>query len=166
MSHWGIVLLLALVFTLTGYSTQAENDMTIQKGSKVSFDYTLSVDGKIVESSEGKEPLQYTHGEGQIIPGLSRQLEGLHEGDEKKILLPPEEAYGKVNPNAFKEVLKSQLPPNLDPQVGMMLRLKTQEGGSVPVRIAEVKKDAIALDLNHLLAGKTLDFQVKIISIE
>lgn len=93
MNHWRIILLLSLVFTLIGYSAQGEDDMTIQKGSKVSFDYTLSVDGKKVESSEGKEPLQYTHGQSQIIPGLSRQLEGLHEGVEKKhmarlILMP------------------------------------------------------------------------------
>ncbi|HID93718.1 MAG TPA: hypothetical protein EYP60_06445 [bacterium (Candidatus Stahlbacteria)] len=91
--------------------------MVIQNGSRVWFDYTLTVDGEVVDSSEGRGPLQYTHGEGKIIPGLSRQLEGMRVGEERKIEVLPEEAYGQVNPDAFQEVPRSVLPADLKPQV-------------------------------------------------
>ena len=167
MRRLALVLFLALIFNLTVYPTQGRaEDITIQKGSQVSFDYTLTVDGEVVETSEGKEPLQYTYGEGNIIPGLSRQLEGLKVGDEKSIEVSPEEAYGQVNPQAFQEVSKSELPPNLETQVGMPIQANNSEGRTMVGRIVEVKKDAIVVDFNHPFAGKTLIFQVKIVSIE
>ncbi len=140
--------------------------MTIQNGKQVSFDYKLTVDGQVADSSEGRGPLEYTHGSGQIIPGLAKQLEGMKVGEEKTVSVPPEEAYGVVNPQAVQEVPKSQLPPTLQPQVGMMLQLKNKEGQAMPARILEVKPDSIKLDFNHPLAGKTLVFNVKIVSIK
>ena len=140
--------------------------MTIQQGKTVSFDYTLSVDGQVVDSSKDRGPLQYTHGEGRIIPGLSKQLEGMKVGDEKKIVVAPEEAYGQVNPAAFQEIPKSRLPSDADPKVGMTLQAKDQSGKTSIVKISEVKEDAVVLDLNHPLAGKTLNFDVRIVSIK
>ena len=167
MKQLRVVLLLALIFNLAAYPAQGEEaKMGIHKGSQVAFDYTLTVDGEVADTSEGREPMQYTHGEGKIIPGLSRQLEGLHEGDEKKIEVFPEEAYGAVNPKAFQEVPRSQLPPDLKPQVGVILQAKSPEGGSIPVRITQLKEDAVVVDFNHPFAGKTLTFQVKIVSVE
>ena len=85
MNRFRVVLLVALIFGLINYPARIRGEgMTIQKGSQASFNYTLTVDGEVVDSSEGKEPLQYTHGEGQIIPGLSKQLEGMRVGEEKK----------------------------------------------------------------------------------
>ncbi len=140
--------------------------MTIQKGKLVSFNYTLSVDGEFVDSSKDKGPLQYTHGEGKIIRGLARQLEGMEVGDEKRIVVDPQEAYGPVNSSAFQEVPKSELPSNLKPEAGMQLQAKDQTGRTSIVKITEVKESTVVLDLNHPLAGKTLTFDVKIVSIK
>jgi FKBP-type peptidyl-prolyl cis-trans isomerase SlyD len=140
--------------------------MTIQKGSQVSFDYTLTVDGDVIDTSKGKEPLQYTHGEGKIIRGLAKQLEGMKVGDEKRVVVEPQEGYGQVNPAAFQEVPKSRLSSDLKPETGMHLQVKDQTGNTALVKITEVKEDVIVVDLNHPLAGKTLTFDVKIVSIE
>ena len=140
--------------------------MTIQKGKQVSFDYTLSVDGEVVDSSKGGQPLEYTHGEGKIIIGLEKEMEGLKVGDEKTVEVKPEEAYGVKDPQAFRDVPKSSLPQGLEPKVDMMLQMQGPGGQALPVRISEVKDDKIVLDLNHPLAGKTLMFQVKIVEIK
>ena len=140
--------------------------MTIQKGKQVSFDYTLSVDGEVVDSSKEGQPLEYTHGEGKIIIGLEKEMEGLKVGDEKTVEVKPEEAYGVKDPQAFRDVPKSSLPQGLEPKVDMMLQMQGPGGQALPVRISEVKDDKIVLDLNHPLAGKTLMFQVKIVEIK
>jgi FKBP-type peptidyl-prolyl cis-trans isomerase SlyD len=166
MIRSGRVLILLLMLTLTIYVIQAEGgSMTIKKGSKVSFDYTLTVDGKVIDSSETKGPLSYIQGEGQIIPGLARQMEGLRAGDERTITVPPEEAYGSINPEALREVPRSLLASDLDPQIGMVLQFQTKEGRPLIGAIKEINKDNIIVDFNHPLAGKVLTFQVKIISV-
>lgn len=140
-------------------------EIDIEKGSKVSFDYTLTVDGEVVDSSDGRDPFTYTHGEGQIVPGLERNLEGLHVGDEKEVSVSPEEGYGVVDPNAFKDVPRSTLPPNVNIDPGMMLQAQNPNGNVITVKVIELKDDTVTIDFNHPLAGKTLDFQVKIVSI-
>jgi len=140
-------------------------DVTIGEGSQVSFDYTLTVDGEVVDSSEGRDPFTYTHGEGQIVPGLEKNLKGLHVGDEKKVAVSPEEGYGVVDPNAFKEVPRSTLPPDVKIDLGMMLQAQNPNGNLLTVKVTEVKDDTVVIDFNHPLAGKTLNFDVKIVSI-
>lgn len=167
MKQFFLSLCLGLIFIFLMYDTKVEGkDMVIQDGRRVSFDYTLMVDGEVVDSSEERGPLQYTHGEGRIIPGLSKQLEGLRIGDEKVIEVPPEEAYGPVNQDAFREVPRTSLPADLEPKVGMYLQMQGPEGQILPVKIAEVKESSVVLDLNHPLAGKTLNFHVKIVDIQ
>jgi FKBP-type peptidyl-prolyl cis-trans isomerase 2 len=162
-----MVLCLGLVFNLSIYDAKAGGGkMVIQDGRQVSFDYTLTVDGEVVDSSKGQGPLRYTHGKGEIIPGLARQLEGLRVGDEKTIEVPPEEAYGAINRQAFREISKASLPAGLEPKVGMYLQMQGPAGQVLPVKIAEVKDNSVVLDLNHPLAGKTLTFQVKIVDIQ
>lgn len=140
--------------------------MGIQMGSQVSFDYTLNVDSKMVETSQNKSPLSYVHGTGQIVPGLERQLEGLIEGDEKEVIVFPEEAYGPNDPKAIKEVPRSMLPEGTQPQAGMYLQMKSPDGRSFTVKVVEVKEEGVVLDFNHPLAGKTLNFKIKIISVQ
>ena len=140
--------------------------MVVENGRKVSFDYELTVDGQMVDSSKERGPFQYMHGEAAIIPGLARQMSGLGVGDEKNIAVSPDEAYGAVNPKAFREIPKTQLPENLEPAVDMMLQMQDPQGHPIPVRISEVKESSLVLDLNHPLAGKTLIFQVKIVAIQ
>lgn len=140
-------------------------DVAIGKGNQVSFDYTLTVDGEVVDSSDGRDPFTYTHGEGQIVPGLERNLEGLHVGDEKNVVVSPEEGYGITDPNALKEVPRATLPADVDLKPGMILQAQNPDGNVFTVRVAEVKEDTATMDFNHPLAGKTLNFQVKIVSI-
>lgn len=85
--------------------------MIIEEGKRVSLDYVLIVDGEVIDTSKQGRPLQYTHGEGEIIPGLSKQLERLGVGDEKNIEVLPQEAYGELDPDACREIRRSQLPP-------------------------------------------------------
>lgn len=140
--------------------------MSIQEGNKVSLDYTVSVEGTVVDSSDEHGPLEYTHGQGKIISGLANRLEGLEEGEEKKFEVPPEEAYGEPNPDAHKEFPKSSLPEEVEPKVDMLLQVQDSNGQTRPVKISEVKDESIVLDLNHPLTGKTLNFEVKVLSVD
>lgn len=138
----------------------------IQNGSQVSIEYTLSDEqGKVIESNKGENPLTYTHGKGQIIPGLEKGLSGMKVNDEKKVKVKPEEGYGPVNPNAVGEVPREQIPPDAQ-KAGTTLVAKNAQGNSFPVRVREVKEKTVILDFNHPLAGKTLSFDVKVLDIQ
>ena len=138
---------------------------TIQKGSTVQIDYTLTVDGAVVDSSQGREPLKYVQGGGQIIPGLERQLAGLHVGDSGDFTVSPEEGYGAVKLDAFLQVKRDQLPKDVTPEVGMVLRGMGPDGNPFRARIQQINQDGVTLDLNHPLAGKTLQFKVKVVGV-
>ncbi|MBI4846605.1 MAG: peptidylprolyl isomerase [Candidatus Omnitrophica bacterium] len=140
--------------------------ITVGQGKKVKFDYTLTVGGEKVDSSQKQGPLVYTHGQGQIIPGLEKQLEGMRVGEKKQVKVTPEDAYGQINPAAFKEISKEQLPTDVPLEAGQVLSMKTPNGNVLPVVISEVRETTVILDLNHPLAGKELDFDVAIVSIE
>jgi len=165
MRYLFLVLMIAIALLFKGAEGKAA-DTVIQNGKQVAFDYALTVDGKVVDSSVGKQPLEYTQGDGKLIPGLTKQLEGLRVGDEKTIVLPPEEAYGQPDPNAFKEVPRSNLPADVTPEVGMSFQAKDVDGNVFAMRISELKKDSVVMDLNHPLAGKILTFKVKVVSIK
>ena len=162
-----------VVFAGVGFSniaisaqSAAQTDPVVQAGSEVSFDYTLTDDsGKVVDSSKGREPMHYVHGKGQIIPGLEKELAGMAVGNEKKVTVKPEEAYGPVDPKAFQEIAKEKLPPEAL-KVGTMLMAKGPQGQGVPVRVHEIKENTVIMDFNHPLAGKTLSFDVKITDIK
>jgi len=139
--------------------------MAIKDGSKVAFDYTLTVDGKVMDTSEGRKPMEFTEGDGKIIPGLAKQLIGMRKGEEKTITVAPQEAYGNIDPAAIKEVPLSSFPADIKPQAGMTLAAKSPKGETFPVKVAEVKKDSLMIDFNHPLAGKTLTFKVKVVSV-
>ncbi len=132
----------------------------------VKIEYSLTVDGAVVDSSEGKEPLQYRHGQHQLVPGLERELVGLHVGDAKEVVVQPSDAYGQINPASIVEVPKQQLPSGVTPQVGMVLRGVNPDGQAFRAKVQAVKKESVVLDLNHPLAGKTLNFKVKVIDIQ
>lgn len=141
-------------------------DPGIQNGSTVKMEYTLSDGkGKILDTNKGQEPLTYTHGEGQIIRGLEKALKGLHVGDQKHVVIPPEEAYGPVKPEAIIEIPKERIPPESQ-KVGAHLMARNQDGPPIPILVKEVKEKTVVLDANHPLAGKTLTFDVKIIGVD
>ena len=149
------------------FARAAEKPNTVvQTGAAVSFDYTLTDDtGQVVDTSKGKAPMHYVHGKGQIIPGLERELTGMAVGGEKKVTVKPEDAYGQVDPNAFREVPKEAIPAEAL-KVGTMLLAQGPAGDGVPVRVHEIKEKTVVMDFNHPLAGKTLSFDVKITDIK
>ncbi len=138
----------------------------VADGMKVKFDYTLTVDKEQVETTEGKQPLEYVHGKEMLIPGLEKALAGLKAGDTKTVIVKPEDAYGPVRPEAVREMDKEKLPKDITPQVGMVLEMQDPDGNAYPAMIKEVKDKTFMLDFNHPLAGKELTFDVKIVSVE
>ena len=145
---------------------KAKDAKVIASGSQVSLEYTLSDDkGKTIESNKGKEPLVYTHGNGQIIPGLEKQLLGMKVGGTKHVTVKPEDAYGPVNPKAYQEIPKTKVPPEAL-KVGATLVARSPQGQPFPVRVHEIKKETVVMDFNHPMAGKTLAFDVKVLDIK
>lgn len=161
-----VLCFVAVLAVATNVSAGKGGKGVIEKGRTVSFDYTLTVEGKVVDSSQGRGPFQYTHGQGTIIPGLSKQLEGLHVGDEKAIVVAPNEAYGSVDPKAFQEVPRARLPKELDLHIGTQLQASSPDGRVFVVTVSELKGENVTLNFNHPLAGKTLHFQIKVVSIQ
>src|SRR6266508_3469298 len=139
---------------------QAPASPAIEKGSTVQLEYTLKDDaGTLLDSNKGQAPLTYIQGEEHLMLGLEKQLVGMHPGEEKKVVLKPDEAYGPVNPTAETEVPKELLPPNAL-TVGNRLIARNADGEQRPVAVKEVKEKTVVLDLNHPLAGKTLVFEL------
>lgn len=139
--------------------------MGVSAGKTVRFEYTLTHDGKEIDGNVGREPLEYTHGEHQIIPGLEQQLEGMEVGDSKTVTVQPEDAYGMVDPEAFVEFPKDKVPDEAH-KVGVTMSARDPEGNVLHPVVAEVKDSTVVLNFNHPLAGKTLVFEVKIVGVD
>jgi FKBP-type peptidyl-prolyl cis-trans isomerase SlyD len=145
---------------------KSKNDRVIKDGMMVSLEYTLkSPDGKVMETSKGREPLRYIHGQKMMIPGLEKELTGMKVGGEKHVTVKPEDGYGKINPNAVQEIPKEKIPPN-GLKVGALLAAKSPEGMVVPMTVRQIKEKTVVLDMNHPMAGKTLVFDVKVVDIQ
>jgi len=133
----------------------------INKGAKVKFDYTLTVDGKIADTSAGRGPLEYTHGSGQIIVGLEEELTNMNVGDKKTVTIPAEKAYGPVLQEAIKRVPKEAINNAEQLKVGDMVGA-SNEGHTFRAIVKEITDKEVVLDFNHPLAGKELTFEVEI----
>lgn len=141
-------------------------DLTVGKDRVVKFEYTLVLDqGEVVDSSEGREPLAYLHGHGNIIPGLERQMEGMAVGEERNITVEPEEGYGDYIEGQELRVPLSEFPPGMIPEIGMGLIVETPSGQQIPYFITGVGEGVAVLDPNHPLAGKRLHFKVKVVEV-
>ncbi|MEM7175458.1 MAG: peptidylprolyl isomerase [Chlamydiota bacterium] len=137
----------------------------IKKGKQVTIEYSVSTDENTqVDSNIGGEPFIFHYGNHQILPALESQLLGLEVGDSKEITLAPEQAYGEVNPDAFKEVDSQLIPEDLRYE-GALLVVADDQFGEMLIRVKSLKSDKVILDFNHPLAGKTLKFDIKIIDI-
>ncbi|MEZ5047772.1 MAG: peptidylprolyl isomerase [Chitinophagaceae bacterium] len=140
----------------------------VKKGDQISVHYkgTLSEDGSMFDSSEGREPLSFTVGEGMVIHGFDQGVIDMKIGEKKVIQIPFMEAYGPMNEQMIFEFDKAQFPEDMgQPEVGMQLNMMDQEGNHLPVMIAEVRETSIMLDANHPLAGKDLTFEVELVEI-
>jgi FKBP-type peptidyl-prolyl cis-trans isomerase SlyD len=144
----------------------AKKAAVVADGKTVKVDYTLTVDGKVVDSSKGRAPMEFTEGVHQVIPGFEKAVMGMKAGQKKSFTVKPEEGYGLVNPKAFKEISKKELPAGATPKAGMVLFAQAKDGRKIPVTIKEVKKDSVVIDFNHPLAGKTLHFTVEVVDVK
>lgn len=139
--------------------------MKIANNTVASIDYTLTdAAGTVIDSSEGFEPLKYLHGAQNIIPGLERELEGLSVGDEKNVVVKPEDGYGVADERLVVTVPKDRLETGADVQVGMKFHAETPAGVRV-MRVVKVEGDNVTFDGNHELAGATLYFKVKVADV-
>ncbi len=148
-------------------SPAAQADGVVAKGNKVKIDYTGSFDdGEVFDSSErhGK-PLEFEAGAGQVIPGFDKAILGMKKNEEKTVKILPSEGYGDVNPDLVKEFPRDRLPKEQEPKPGMFLVVGLPNGAQLPARIVDVKGELVKIDLNHPLAGKTLNFKCKVLEI-
>jgi FKBP-type peptidyl-prolyl cis-trans isomerase 2 len=154
-----------LMGTVLGWTALSGAQEIVADGKEVSFHYTLTVDGKEVESSQGREPLTYVQGQGQIIPGLESGVMGLKPGDTKTVEVSPENAYGDILEEGFVEVPKTAFPEDFTFVNGQIVEMQSADGIPVPAIIWEELEETVKLNFNHPLAGKTLTFDVEIISV-
>lgn len=137
-----------------------------KSGDTVRIHYSgFLMDGTIFDSSLEGEPFEFTLGDGSVIPGFDAGLLGMTEGDEKTLAIPPESAYGARDEGLVAEIERTQIPPEIDPQVGAILQITSEEGDASNVIITEVTDNAITLDGNHPLAGQELIFEVKLLEV-
>lgn len=137
--------------------------MQIAKHKVVSIDYTLMNDaGELLDTSEGAEPLTYLHGEGNLLPGLERALEGKTLGDHLQISLPPAEGYGERIDELRQVVSRDNFSGISDLAIGMEFRLPADEDRFLVVSVVELDEETVTIDGNHQLAGVTLNFDVTI----
>ncbi|WP_339659379.1 peptidylprolyl isomerase [uncultured Polaribacter sp.] len=138
----------------------------VKENNTVKVNYTGKLsDGQIFDTSEGKEPIEFTLGQGQIIPGFEKGLMDMKLKEKKTITIAKEEAYGEINTDLIQEVNKSELPKDMAPEVGMGLVSKTPDGQEMNLMVIEVKEESIIIDGNHPLAGKDLIFDAEVVEI-
>lgn len=135
-------------------------------GDKVRVHYTgLLDDGTVFDTSVGREPFGFTIGENTVIPGFENAVVGMKVGDKKTISIPPGDAYGEYLDDLVVVINRSQIPPEIDAEVGMVLQVKSENGTATYVTVTDITDDAVTLDGNHPLAGKSLTFEIELLEI-
>ncbi len=134
-------------------------------GRKVLIEYTLTLDdGKVVDTNVNGQPLEYVQGSQQILPALEQALEGVGVNEKKQVTLPPEKAYGAIDPDARQTIPLEKIPED-SREVGARLVAQDSSGRKHQLRVHDIKGDEAVLDLNHPLAGQTLHFEVRVVEI-
>lgn len=146
-------------------SSKSDAIATVSAGNVVSLEYTLSLDDQsVLESNVGKEPMTYTQGAHEIVPGLETAMEGMKKGERKHVVVTPTGGYGLIDPEAIREV-KKELIPVAAQKVGAQLQGQAAGGLTAFPIVKEIKEETVVLDFNHPLAGKTLHFDVTVLAI-
>lgn len=136
-----------------------------KSGDTVKIHYTGTLgDGEVFDSSEGRDPLEFTLGEGQVIQGFDDAVTGMAPGEEKTVTIAPEQAYGERHDDLVTQVDRSQFPDDLTPEVGQQLQLTTDDGQPMAVTVSEVGDKVVTLDANHPLAGQALTFKITLVA--
>ena len=138
----------------------------VKTGDTVRIHYTGTLtDGTVFDSSNGRDPLEFVVGSGQIIGGLDKALPGMQVGEKKSVPVPCLEAYGESNPEARQSIPRNEIPPHIPLDLGAQLQVQTQTGQTMVVVAAEVTDTEVTLDANHPLAGKDLVFDIELVAI-
>lgn len=136
-------------------------------GDTVRIHYTGTLDdGSVFDSSDGREPLEFKLGSGQIIPGLDQAVTGMQAGEQKTVTIPHDQAYGPWQPQGRQEIPRDKIPDHIPLDPGTQLQMQTPDGKAVPVTVAEANDTTVVLDANHPLAGKDLTFAFELVAIE
>ena len=139
----------------------------VKENDTVKVHYTGKLEnGQVFDSSLQREPLEFTLGQGMLIPGFEKGVMEMEVNEKKTITIPKEEAYGEVNKELFQKVGKEQLPKEITPEVGMTLATRNPDGSERPLTVTEVESDQIVVDANHPLAGKDLTFELELLEIK
>ena len=141
--------------------------MPIKKGDYVKVEYHGTLDdGTVLDSSENHcDPLVFEAGCNQVIPGFDKAILEMEPGEEKEIKIEAADAYGDVKLELIQKVSKEHVPEGQDIEKGMMLMVEMPNGGQIPATITEIEEETLTIDLNHPLAGKNLNFKLKLIEI-
>jgi len=138
---------------------------SVQNGVVVSMEYTLKIDGEVIDSSEGQDPLEFLTGHGNIISGLEREMIGMKVGDSKDVVVAPKDGYGEYDEKAYLDVQKKQFPKDMQVEEGLELTVRDDSGQGRYARIETVGGETVRLNFNHPLAGDELHFNVKIVNL-
>ena len=138
---------------------------SVQDGVVVSMEYTLHVDGELLDSSEGQEPLQFLVGHRNIILGLESEMKGMKVGDNKSVVVQPADGYGEYDDKAFMDVPRSEFPKDMPLEVDAELTVRDDEGHARYARVDGIEGDTVTLNFNHPLAGDELHFSVKVVGL-
>jgi FKBP-type peptidyl-prolyl cis-trans isomerase 2 len=138
----------------------------VKSGDKVRIHYkgTLA-DGTVFDSSEGRDPLEFTVGAGQVIVGMDKEMVGMTVGEKKTITAVAEEAYGPRQDDAQQDVPREMIPAEIPLEVGMQLQMQSPQGQVIPVSVVAIGEETVTLDANHMLAGKDLTFDIELVEI-
>ena len=144
-------------------TTKAE---VAKQGDTVKVEYTGTLDdGTQFDTSVGKDPITFKLGSGEVIPGFENGLLGMSVGQEKKVDIAPDQAYGPHHAQLVQEVPKDKFPPHVELKKGIIITLKAPTGQTIMARVGDFKDDKVMLDLNHPLAGQNLHFKLKLVAI-
>lgn len=140
--------------------------MTVKNGDKIKVHYTGKFeDGNVFDSSEGKEPLEFTVGEGIVVKGFDTAVLGMELGETKTVTIQPEEAYGAKSEEMIVEIPREEFGADFTADLGEKLLIQLGDGNEIPVEITEINDKIVKLDANHPLAGKTLVFTINVVEV-
>jgi FKBP-type peptidyl-prolyl cis-trans isomerase 2 len=155
------------VILMIGVMMTGCNAAVAENGDVVQVDYTGKLaDGTVFDSSIGREPLEFTLGAGQVIPGFDKAVLGMKVGEKKTVTIPADEAYGPHRDDLILEVPREKLPSDMTPEVGLQLGLRQSDGRTSVVTITSVSDNVVTIDANHPLAGKDLTFEIELVKIK